>query len=60
MKRAKERADGDDILEKRLLDEDNVEEKHDERILLSESDLNGGKRKQIFNNVAIEVFSNKL
>ncbi|KAH9722760.1 Integrase catalytic domain-containing protein [Citrus sinensis] len=53
-KRAKERADGDDILEKRLLDEDNVEEKHDERILLSESDLNGGKRKQIFNNVAIE------
>ncbi|KAH9722765.1 Integrase catalytic domain-containing protein [Citrus sinensis] len=54
MKRAKERADGDDILEKRLLDEDNVEEKHDERILLSESDLNGGKRKQIFNNVAIE------
>ena len=60
MKRAKERAEGDDILEKKLLDKENVEEKHDERILLSESDLNGGKRKQIFNNVAIEVFSNKL
>ncbi|KAK9198968.1 hypothetical protein WN944_014155 [Citrus x changshan-huyou] len=45
MKRAKERADGDDILEKKLLDEENVEEKHDERILLSESDLNEGKRK---------------
>ena len=60
MKRAKERPDGDDILEKKLLDEENVEEKHDERILLSEANLNEGKRKQIFNNATIQVFSNKL
>ncbi|KAH9687490.1 hypothetical protein KPL70_014792 [Citrus sinensis] len=54
MKRAKERPDGDDILEKKLLDEENVEEKHDERILTGESDLNEGKRKQIFYNAAIQ------
>ena len=58
MKRAKERANGDD--KKKLLDKENVEEKHDERILLSESDLNEGKRKKIFYNAAIQVFSNKL
>ncbi|KAH9668260.1 hypothetical protein KPL70_021349 [Citrus sinensis] len=54
MKRAKERLDGDDILEKKLLDEENVVEKHDERILTGESDLNEGKRKQIFYNVAMQ------
>ncbi|KAH9680533.1 protein FAR1-RELATED SEQUENCE [Citrus sinensis] len=54
MKRAKERPDGDDILEKKLLDKENVEEKHDERILTGESDLNEGKRKQIFYNAAIQ------
>ena len=60
MKRAKERPDGDDIVEKKLLDEEIVEEKYDERILTGESDLNEGKRKQIFYNAAIQVFSNKL
>ncbi|GAY63391.1 hypothetical protein CUMW_225170, partial [Citrus unshiu] len=54
MKRANERPDEDDILEKKLLDEENVEEKHDERILTGESDLNEGKRKQIFYNAAIQ------
>ncbi|KAH9725349.1 cytochrome P450 71A21 [Citrus sinensis] len=54
MKRAKERSDGDDILEKKLLDEENVEEKHDKRILTGESDLNEGKRKQIFYNAATQ------
>ncbi|KAH9650239.1 cytochrome P450 71A22 [Citrus sinensis] len=53
MKRANERPDEDDILEKKLLDEENVEEKHDERILTGESDLNEGKRKQIFYNATI-------
>ena len=60
MKRAKEMAEGDDILEKKLLDKENVEEKHDERILLSKSYLSEGKCKQIFNNATTQVFSNKL
>ncbi|KAK9221793.1 hypothetical protein WN944_010222 [Citrus x changshan-huyou] len=55
MKRAKERSDGDDIVEKKLLDEEIVEEKYDERILMGESDLNEGKRTQIFCNAAIQV-----
>ncbi|KAH9734397.1 hypothetical protein KPL71_017358 [Citrus sinensis] len=54
MKRAKERPDGDDIVEKKLLDEEIVEEKHDERILTGQSDLNEGKRKQIFYNATIQ------
>ncbi|KAH9679534.1 protein FAR1-RELATED SEQUENCE [Citrus sinensis] len=54
MKRAKERPDGDDIVEKKLLNEEIVEEKYDERILTGESDLNEGKRTQIFCNAAIQ------
>ncbi|KAH9750380.1 hypothetical protein KPL71_013854 [Citrus sinensis] len=54
MKRAKERPDGDDIVEKKLLDEEIVEEKYDERILTGKSDLNEGKRTQIFCNTAIQ------
>ncbi|KAH9780373.1 hypothetical protein KPL71_008049 [Citrus sinensis] len=54
MKRAKERPDGDDIVEKKLWDEEIVEEKYDERILTGESDLNEGKRTQIFCNAAIQ------
>ena len=56
MKRAKERANRDDIPKKKLFDEENVEEKHDERILLSESDLNEAKCKQIFYKASTLVF----
>lgn len=35
VKRAKERAEGDNIIKKKLQDEENVEEKHHGRVLLS-------------------------
>ena len=54
MKRAKERQ-REMIFLKKLLDEENAEEKHYERILLSESYLNEGKCKQIFNNATTGI-----